>query len=138
MRYVALGVFLTGCTVQPLAPEGTDYVSVVSGSGFIGRSADWIYANDTLRREDQEPGELEPSVRWMTLPEGTYAAVRAILEDEVPNIGEPEFELCPTDMGADSIGYSVPVAGASSVSAGCINNGYFDLRSQVMAQLPSR
>lgn len=138
MRPLVLVVLLAGCTVQPLAPEGTDYVSVVSGSGFIGRSADWIYANDTLRREDQEPGDLEPTVQWMTLDEGTYSAVRSILEDGVPDIGEPEFDLCPTDMGANSMRYSQPIAGGSSVSAGCINNGYFDLRSQVMSRLPPR
>lgn len=138
MRTFAFVLSVAGCTMQPLAPEGTEYVSVVSGSGFIGRSADRIYANDTLRREDQEPGDPEPTVRWVTLPEGTYTGVRAILEDGVPNIGEPEFDLCPTDMGANSIQYSAPVAGTSSVSAGCMNNGYFDLRSQIMAQLPPR
>ncbi len=137
-RLILIVMLMAGCANGPLAPEGTDYVAVVSGSGFIGRSADRIYANDTLRREDQEPNDPAPTVTWQDLPEGTYAKVRAVLADAVPRITEPEFDLCPTDMGANSISFTQPIAGETSVSAGCMDNGYFAARSEVMALLPPR
>ena len=138
MRTLAVLILLAGCASEPLAPKGTDYVSVSSGSGFIGRSTDWIYANDTLRREDQEPNQTEPTVKWQQLPEGTYAAIRNILEDGVPTITAPEFELCPTDMGVNAISFSQPIAGDGSVSAGGMDNVFSAVRSDVMALLPPR
>ncbi len=137
-RFLTIVVLLAGCANGPLAPEGTDYIAVTSGSGFIGRSADRIYANDTLRREDQDPVDAALDVRWQELPEGTYQKARAILTAGVPGIAEPEFDLCPTDMGVNSMTFTQPVADQTSVSAGCMDNGYFALRSQIMALLPPR
>jgi hypothetical protein len=137
-QVLAILVLLAGCASGPLAPEGTDYIAVVSGSSFIGRSADHIYANDTLRREDQGANDVASTVTWQALPEGTYANSRAILAEGVPRIAEPEFDLCPTDMGANSMRFTQPIAGETSVSAGCMNNGYFPVRSQIMALLPPR
>ncbi len=137
-RFLTCAVLLAGCATEPLAPEGTDYIAVTSGSGFIGRSADRIYANDTLRREDQDPGVAAPAVQWQKLPEGTYERARVILTKGVPGITEPEFDLCPTDMGVNSMTFTKPIAGETSVSAGCMDNGYFAVRSQIMALLPTR
>ncbi|MDX8348778.1 hypothetical protein SLH49_12380 [Cognatiyoonia sp. IB215446] len=136
MRALFLAVALAGCATAPLAPEGTDFIEVLSGSSFIGQATQTIYANNTLKREVLEPNEPDVTVVWVTLPDGTYAAARAIVERDFPTITAPDFDLCPTDMGVDSITLSQPVADREFVLGGCGENGYYPLRAELLALLP--
>jgi hypothetical protein len=120
--FLILPLLLAACVSAPLAPEGTDYVELYSGGPPWGLTRKVIYANDTLFEEKSYYSEGNGE-SWRRLPEGTYARVRAVVEEKMPQVRQPardDLSACPEDGGSYSVTVQPPVAGRDRVGQPCV------------------